>query len=96
MPNGIHYDFMLVPCREPHHISILSSVWERVVNQVDLNATASKGKTTADKADKSAGAAASSAAVPTIPAVDKSRFKSMLMQLKNDAKAPGNQPVTAQ
>jgi hypothetical protein len=69
-------------------------VWERVVNLVDLNATTGKSKTTAPNA-----AAIANAADKNAPAVaekkDTSRFKSMLLQLKNDATAPGNQVAAA-
>jgi hypothetical protein len=69
------------------------NVWERVVNQVDLNAAPSKATKVAAAGAKNA--PASAAATDAAPKKDTSRMKSLLLQLKNDGKAPGNAVLAA-
>jgi t-SNARE complex subunit (syntaxin) len=73
------------------------NVWERVTTHIDFNATI--GQTSIvqkdkDVKDKKAGNSAAAAAVVPEVKRDVGRFKSMLLQLKNDPKAPGNAVAT--
>ena len=77
---------------------IVPNVWERVANQVDLvggsgKSKAAEAKVTAGTNGSNGNKSAPTSAEPPAAKKDTLRFKAILLQLKNDPKAPGNQAV---
>jgi hypothetical protein len=73
--------------------SAKGNIWDRVVAYIDFNTTTSSvvsPVTSSSTNSQSKDGKKAAAPAPPEPKKDLSRFKGMLLQLKNDPKAPGN------
>ncbi|KAH9249299.1 hypothetical protein BASA81_012972 [Batrachochytrium salamandrivorans] len=66
--------------------SVSGSIWDRAVKQIDVSQAASKDKKLDDKKERKALATGTSTSKPKCP--DTTRFKQLLISLRNDKNAP--------